>query len=148
MSVTKTAVTLKSKTLRQASFLQDNHPNPKKSGYRKKPKLVKLYHIGCDVDKIGTCCQRGAFNNTTAGRRAILFRLKNELVARKVLAHSSKLKYFPNEPASLAIFIERSLSKGEQEIQNKALKKRRELLDHGYTSKQFKICNLKLYLEN
>ena len=44
------------------------------------------------------------------------------------------------------MFISKSLNKEEQEIENKLLMKRRELINDGTTTKDIRIIGLKLYV--
>ena len=46
---------------------------------------------------------------------------------------------------SYSVFVSRSLNKKQQELEQKLLQKRRELLDAGADPKSIKLCSLELF---
>ena len=102
-----------------------------------------LEHVGEYCPSEIECVYRvGKQRNTENARsRNLIVQFHNEWSAQKCLSKGHKLKDY-----SISAFLSRSLTKTEQELENKVLSKRAELIRKGTSRDQLKVKNLKLYL--
>ena len=75
---------------------------------------------------------------------------KTELVVNKIFARANKLTFYECDGIldKYKVFISKSLSKTEQELENKLLKKRRELINEGNQPSTLRIRNFELFLND
>lgn len=99
--------------------------------------------LGADVSSIVSIKRIGKPDNERKSPRPVLVTFKNQTSRNKILTAASKLKDYASK-----VYIAPMLSKEEYTIEQKLLKKRRDLINEGVERSELKIRNLKLYQNN
>ena len=104
--------------------------------------------LGVEAKEISSFRRLGAYNPDKQRPRPLLVKFTQEYFAEKILARAAAFKNY--EPTynekTYSIFVSKSLNLEEQKLEQKLLKKRRELLDSGEVEpKDLKIRKGTLY---
>ena len=125
-------------------------PN-KKEIFEHDEKLISeaIGYLGVDHTEISGFHRLGKFNPDNTRPRQTLVKFRNSYIVDKLLARASMLKVYEPEFGNIKyrIYLSKSLNKEEQLLEQKLLRKRRELIDSQTVDpKQIMIRNGTLYV--
>ena len=118
--------------------------------YEEKSIASIVKYLECEDDCIKSFNRLGKYQPNATRPRTLLVKFKTELVVNKILARANKLRFYEGDGIQdkYKVFISKSLSKTEQELENKLLKKRRELINEGNQPSTLRIRNFELFLND
>ena len=114
----------------------DKNPmNRQNYDYMEVQKVLTHLNVSTEINDI---IRLGKYNENKT--RTILIKIPNPWQRRKILLSARELKTFDTP-----IFISRQLTREEADLENKALKRRREMIQEGIESKNLRINDGILY---